>query len=244
MKKLNRLISSWRKGTIRTSYSLRANGYSDDLISKYAKSKWIETVGFGAYKLYGDTVNWYGAVHALQCELESTIHVAGKSALQLSGKGHNINSSLNRIILFHNDKSVLPKWFRDYKSNPVLSIKQTDKFGDTSQFMSELTFDGISIKSSCAELAIMELLFMVPDHESLDEADNIMEGLFTLRPKFVQSLLEQCKSVKAKRLFMYLAEKHEHSWLKKINTERVEFGKGKRQVIVNGTFNKKYLITV
>ena len=44
--KLNQIISSWQKGTVRTSVSLRAEGYSDDLLSKYVKSNWLNSVGF------------------------------------------------------------------------------------------------------------------------------------------------------------------------------------------------------
>ena len=37
-------------------------------------------------------------------------------------------------------------------------------------------------------------------------------GLNDLVPNQVQQLLEQCISVKVKRLFLYLAEKTNHSW--------------------------------
>ncbi len=38
-----------------------------------------------------------------------------------------------------------------------------------------------------------------------------MEGLTTLRPRLIQSLLEQCRSVKVKRLFTVLAEACNHA---------------------------------
>jgi len=50
----------------------------------------------------------------------------------------------------------------------------------------------------------MEVLYAVPQVDSYEEARLLMEGLITLRPRVVQSLLEKCASVKVKRLFMLL----------------------------------------
>jgi hypothetical protein len=90
----------------------------------------------------------------------------------------------------------------------------------------------------------MELCYDVPIHESFGELDQIMSGLTTLRPQMVQELLEKCGSVKAKRLFIYLAEKHNHAWTKKLNLERINFGIGKRSLCNNGHYDSKYKIVV
>lgn len=243
--KLNRLLSSWQKGTVRTSYSLRQNGYSDDLLQKYAKSKWLESFGYGAYKLNGDKVEWYGALFTLQTELDSTIHVGGKSALQLKGFAHTISDELQKVNLFHNDNKLLPKWFRDHTWNVELEITKTSKCGTYDQsFLSHETLNGISIKVSSPELAIMEMLLKVPGSESYNEADLIMNGLMTLRPKIISNILLKCKSVKAKRLFLYLAEKHNHPWFKKLDLQKFDLGKGKRSIVSNGMLDSKYQITV
>ena len=71
-----------------------------------------------------------------------------------------------------------------------------------------------------------------------------MEGLTTLKPSTVQQLLEHCKSVKVKRLFLYLAEKADHAWVKYINPEEIELGSGKRSIIKGGVYNVKYQMTV
>jgi hypothetical protein len=72
----------------------------------------------------------------------------------------------------------------------------------------------------------------------------LIQGLTTLRPKLVQVLLEQCNSVKVKRLFLYMSEKNDHSWLKSLNLSNVNLGSGKRVIIKYGVFNNKYNITV
>ncbi len=73
-----------------------------------------------------------------------------------------------------------------------------------------------------------------------------MEGLtlLRLRPSLVQSLLEQCRSIKVKRLFMVLAETCNHSWLKNLDLSTVDFGKGKRMIIKGGKLDSKFGITV
>ena len=100
------------------------------------------------------------------------------------------------------------------------------------------------IKVSAPERAMMEVLYGVPLIDSYEEARLLMEGLTTLRPRIVQSLLEECTSVKVKRLFMLLAEKCKHAWVRKVDLSKVEFGKGKRALVKGGRFDSKYKITV
>lgn len=71
-----------------------------------------------------------------------------------------------------------------------------------------------------------------------------MEGLNNLVPKHVQTLLENCQSVKVKRLFLYMAEKADHAWFKQLDVTKVDLGKGKRSIVKNGVLIAKYGITV
>ena len=71
-----------------------------------------------------------------------------------------------------------------------------------------------------------------------------MEGLTTLRPKLVQRLLEECKSIKVRRLFLLMAEYSNHDWFKELNVEKIDLGSGKRVIVKNGVLDKKYKITV
>jgi len=71
-----------------------------------------------------------------------------------------------------------------------------------------------------------------------------MEGLATLRPKLVQTLLEHCASIKAKRLFLWAAETVGHSWFAQLDLSKIELGAGNRQLYKGGKMNSKYLITV
>jgi hypothetical protein len=60
----------------------------------------------------------------------------------------------------------------------------------------------------------------------------------------VQQLLEQCASVKVKRLFLYMAEKAGHAWVKHLDRSKVDLGSGKRSVAPGGVYVPKYEITV
>ena len=55
-----------------------------------------------------------------------------------------------------------------------------------------------------------------------------------MRADVVQSLLEQCASVKGKRLFLHLAEKHHHAWFKSLDLAGVTLGSGKRMLFAGG----------
>ena len=103
----------------------------------------------------------------------------------------------------------------------------------------------LAVRISGPERAVLELLQTLgPSASEYDHANLIFEGLGTLRAELVQSLLEQCASVKGKRLFLHLAEKHNHAWFKTLGLARVTLGTGKRMLFPGGRLDPKYLITV
>ena len=65
-----------------------------------------------------------------------------------------------------------------------------------------------------------------------------------LRGSLVQKLLDNCSSIKVKRVFLYMADKLELSLMKHLNTHRIQLGQGKRVVSENGKLDKVYNITV
>jgi hypothetical protein len=66
------------------------------------------------------------------------------------------------------------------------------------------------------ERAILELCDERPDNALVHEVDAVLQGLTTLRPLLVTTLLQHCHSIKAKRLFLALAERHHHAWLRHV----------------------------
>ena len=97
---------------------------------------------------------------------------------------------------------------------------------------------------STPERAYLELLDELPGKETFDEVDKIMEGLVNLSPRRVQMLLENTRSIKVKRLFLFFAHRHGHRWLNHLQEEKINLGTGKRKLVQNGVLDPNYLITV
>ena len=76
------------------------------------------------------------------------------------------------------------------------------------------------------------------------ECYQILEGLSNLRPKVLQELLEKCKSIKAKRLFLFMAYKANHQWLDYVDQTRIELGTGDRILVKSGVYNSKFKISI
>jgi len=245
MSKINQLISDWPKGSVKLSSELTKRGYTPDLIRIYVKGGWLKSIGYGVYKLTGDNVEWFGAISALQDQKNVSIHPGGKTALEIKGYAHYLSEKYSNIQLYGNINENLPKWFVDQDWKVRVSYIQTKLFGDDiKKYLTDTEMQNVKIKVSIPEMASMEMLHLVPKGQSFDEAMKIMEGLTTLRPNLVQGLLEKCNSVKVKRLFLYMAEKSEHSWLKELDSTKLNLGSGKRVVVQNGVLDKKYHITV
>lgn len=244
--KLNRLLTAWPQGAVAVSRWLEAQGAYQQLVHEYEKSGWIRRIGHGAYVRAGDSVEWSGGLHALQEQLKLPVHAGAKTALQMQGYGHFLPMGKGGTVsLFGSPGTRLPAWFRQYDWGVALRYTTTTLFADdpnTGLTKKELATYAITV--SAPERAIMEALYLVPEEESFEEAALLMEGLTTLRPRLVQSLLEQCHSVKVKRLFMVLAEACNHAWVKKLDLSKVDFGKGKRMIVKGGRLDTKYNITV
>ena len=88
------------------------------------------------------------------------------------------------------------------------------------------------------------MLYLVPKYQGFDEADKIINGLHALRSDVVQELLETCRSIKTKRLFLYMAERNGLPWFSDLNLNKIELGSGKRMIVKNGKYNAKYGISV
>lgn len=71
-----------------------------------------------------------------------------------------------------------------------------------------------------------------------------MEGLVNLSPERLSRLLRECRSVKAKRLFLWFADRLGHAWRERLDLDEVDLGRGKRMLARGGKLDPKYLITV
>ncbi len=245
--KLRQIFKQWPRGTVAAQPWLESQGVYRQLARTYLRSSWVERVGRGAYKLAGDRVSWTGGLYAIQRHLELPIHAGARTALEFQGYAHFLPIGKGTTVwLFGNPGTRLPAWFQSYGWDVRVRYVAMDLFpANRLAGLTEKDMEGsYSIRLSSPERAMMEVLALVPQESDFEGAQLLMEGLATLRPALVQELLESCRSVKVKRLFMHLAEKSGHPWIEELDRAKINFGKGKRVVVAGGRFDSKYGITV
>ncbi len=245
MIKINQLIKEWPRGAIMTPGYLKEKGISRELIKRYRKSGWIERIGRGAYKIAGDNVGWEGGLYTLQQQLELKVHVGARTGLELKGFGHFLGPELRTVYLFGQPGIQLPTWFRKYNWTVDILYTATNLFPE--KFQDSLTnykYKNFNLKMSNPERAALEMLYHVPIKQGFSESFHIIKSLSTLRSDIIQNLLENCRSIKVKRLFLYMSEQHNYFWFNDLDLDRIDLGMGKRVIIKSGAFNKKYQITV
>lgn len=244
--KLNHLLSIWPDRTLMTSRFLSHLNYSYQLIQKYAKSGWIRKVGQGAYTKLNDVIQWPGGVAALQQQLNLPVHVGGITALELHGLAHflsmeNLTKSSTNLYNTTFSKKPLPKWFLEFFPNCI--YRQHHLF-QNEMGLEEKQVDGITITISSPERAILEVLTLIPYDFDYAHAYQLCENLQLLRPNLMQQLLQQCTSVKVKRLFLYFADTHQLPLFSHLEFQSIALGKGKRTIGKGGHFIAKYQIAV
>lgn len=245
-RKLSKLLSIWPRGAVVVQSWLSRHGISRQLAEVYCRSKWVKRIGPGAYVRPGEAVEWSGAVHALQFQLKLPFHIGGRTALDLQRYSHFIPlGKVYPVHLFTQTRKKLPSWFmrNDWKIR-LRQTKTTLLPGDPKLGLFEMTQEGNQIMLSSPERAILEVLDGVPYKQSFEEAKLLMENLNMLRSELVQTLLEKCRSVKVKRLFLFLAEACQHNWVNRLDVSKINLGSGKRVISKGGDFNSKYQITV
>jgi hypothetical protein len=244
--KINQLLRLWPNGTVAVSSWLEKHGAYQQLVQKYEATDWLRRMGQGAYSKAADKVEWTGGLYAIQEQLKLPVHAGGKTSLQMQGYAHFLPMGKGTTVsLFGPPDMKLPAWFKQYRWGVKVRYTTTNLFsGQADQGLTKKDLGLYSIKVSAPERAIMEVLYGFPQFDSYEEARLLMEGLTTLRPRVVQNLLENCVSVKVKRLFMLLAENCKHPWVRKVDLSKVDLGKGKRTLVKGGRFDPKYKITV
>lgn len=241
--KLNSLLRSHPPGVVLTSSWLLQQGYSLDLQRRYKKSQWFDSIGSGALIRHEDQVDYLGGIYALQTQLGLSVHPGAKTALSLQGKAHYLEMNATKAQLFCHSGENLPLWFKKFDWGLMIDLTSTS-FLPVGLGLVDNEHKSFSVKVSSPARAVMECLYSVPKSQPLLEVLEIMEGLNNLRPASVQALLEACKSVKVKRLFLYLAEKAGHDWFNYLDLKKVDLGSGKRSIVEGGTYVPKYQITV
>jgi hypothetical protein len=241
--KLQKVLANWVPKTVSTVHWFKPLGISHQLIKRYVESGWIEPIGHGAFKRPNEVVEWQGALSALQMQMEIPVHLGGPTAIAFQGTSHYVRMGKTSVYLFSPLKIHLPKWFNVYDwGQPIEHINSA--FLPTHLGTNIYSYGDIKICVSTIERAILECLYLSPRKFDLIECYQITCGLQGLRPKLMQSLLEECTSVKVKRLFLFMAEKAGLPIMKHLNLANIDLGKGDRTIVTQGKYNAKYGLTL
>ena len=269
--KLNQLSRLLPEGWVAPARWLNAHGYSRSQLAQYKdKGRWLESPAHGAYVRPGVKPKWQHIVVSLQRLEELPLHVGGRTALVHRGLTHYLRLGEPETIHLYGP-SGLPGWARKlplpeklvthpdamFGSLPRVWRDEAGRFVDDNQHvlpsgaleqscLSEFTLAGWdwSLTYSTEERAILEVLQDVPQRESVYEADVLIASLVNLRPARLQHLLSHCFSIKVKRLFLALAERHHHAWFAHLDVQKFDLGTGKRMLVPRGRLHPRYLITL
>jgi hypothetical protein len=267
--KLNWLEQNLPEGLLVDAAWLTRHGYSSSLRSQYVTSGWLEQPARSVFTRPRGALRWEQVVISLQTLLEVPVVVGGRTALELQGFGHYLAREQAEVHLYGHKPP--PSWLQKLPLSVRFVFHKSDRLfpndpitrGLASLNWNLKTGKGISsdrlqaslsilpwgqwdwpLTLSAPERAFLELLDEVPDRESFHQADKLMEGLVNLSPRRLQTLLEDCKSVKVKRLFFFFADRHGHAWLKRLDRSRIDLGRGKRMLVRGGKLDPTYQITV
>ena len=212
---------------------------------------------------------WQQIVVSLQTLLARDLVVAGPSALELQGHAHFVRQAAAPIFIY--GPAPPPTWLAKLDC-ARLTFRNDSKLFDearvsTAPHRLDLPVDvvlqrplGLTVLAwgqwnwpiviSSPEHAILELLDELPDEETFHQVDKILEGLTTVSPTRMQGLLADCHNVKVKRFFFFFffffffADRHAHTWLKRIDRNKISLGSGKRMLVRRGRYEARYMITV
>ncbi len=239
---INILLQKWPKNTVAVYSWLKENGVSKSLAEYYKKSGWLDSFGVGAFIRRGDKVDEFGALFTLQNHLKLPVHIGGLSALNLQGLSHYLRE-VTVTQIFNEYKSPIPAWFKKSEFFRV-KIYNTNFLPADKYLVMKLDVGFYQLKISAPERAILEVLYLCPDEFDLTEAFHLVENLVSLRPKVMQELLENCNSIKVKRLACFMFEKAGHEWFKRLDLSKIDLGSGTRKIVEHGAYDSKYKIII
>ncbi|MDQ7727914.1 type IV toxin-antitoxin system AbiEi family antitoxin domain-containing protein [Halomonas sp. SpR8] len=257
--KLNHLIASLGDSDLVSSRWLQAHGYSRSLVSRYVTSGWLVSPARGVYLRKGGRLQWQGVLRSLQEREGFALYVGGRFALAMQGYEHYLRLGEAATVTLYGSTRP-PGWLSqlampdrfEFCGKPPFDWPVPDFTADTQKCQlleqglkrQEVLSGSGAIVYATPERAILELCDDPASAVLAYEADTLMQSLATLSPRRVTELLRHCNSIKAKRLFLALADRYQHAWLKRISLDGVDLGSGKRVLVPGGRLHPTYQITL
>lgn len=208
---------------------LARRGIYPQLAYGYVKNGWLERVAHGVFVRPGKPLDRDASLRLL-AETGYQVHVGGKTALAWQGFHHNLALGDELLFLCKPGGRRMPTWFT---TRFRCRVNPRRLFGESDQKPSHVgsaTPGHPGVPVSEPERAALEMLSEVPRWQSVEEAEQLMEGLVSLRRDVMQELLERCGSVKTVRLFLQFARKFNLPVLNGLKVDALRTGSSSRYV--------------
>lgn len=237
-------------GMVATKSWLQASGLNLHFVDNAIRSKTLVPLASGVYKRADAPITWQGVVASLQRMSDIPVHAGGLTAINLERLSHYLSMGAVTSVHLYSEKP-LPSWLSRIDVKAQFEWHGTrrlwpDEVMREKRYLREdvLQLPPYPLFYSCPEKAMLELLSDVPQTISFEHADELMQNLRNLSPRKLDPLLKSCRNIKAKRLFFWFANRHQHPWLKHLNSEEYDFGSGKRVIASEGRLDPAWQITV
>ncbi len=254
--RLKPLLDDLPPGYVADAAWLVARGIDRKSILQYEQRGWLEKLARGVYRRpdthrdVGGAGDWRRLVLSLQRVMGYEVHVGGRTALSLQGYEHylSLGETAAPVYLY----GETPPWLARLPNADRFETRTLTLFGGSKTGVDGINNEKQSSPSqrrlnelmvSTPERAILELLNELPVDESFHNADMVFEGLANLRPRLLETLLKECRSVKVKRLFFVFADRHDHAWRQYLNPDDFDLGSGPRALVEGGRLHPRYAIT-
>ena len=256
--KLKPLLRDLPAGYLVDAAWLVARDIDRKSIFNYVRQGWLEKVVRGVYRrpntdlFSADSANdWQRTVLSIQHLMNWSCHVGGQTALDLSGFEHYVRFQNARSVYIY---GPTPTWLKRLPTSALFELRTNSLFRTQKLGLSGLSEQNVSTSTvepkprtlvqSKPERAMLEWLNELPDKTTFHSVDMVFEGLSTLRPKLLADLLNDCRSIKVKRLFFVFADRHNHAWRKRVPPDDFDLGSGPRALVEGGKMHPHYRIFV
>ena len=246
--KLSALARLLPEGVAAPSVWLASQGFSRQLVRKYVKGGWLEPLARGVFVRPPQPVDPNGIILGIQHLAGAPFHLGGLSALTRQGHVQYLQLGFEAAIHLWG-RNAAPAWVTAIKLRERFVFHRERLFEERANTVGLVRLptrvrDWTLIASSL-ERAIIEVLSLVGENESgFVHAAELFEGLTAIRPKVVNELLAACRSLKAKRLFLFLGAHYRYPWFEKLDRSAIDLGKGKRLIVRGGRYDSEFRITV
>lgn len=226
---LKRLTADLLPGMPVSSAWLAQRGVSPQLAYRYVKSGWLARLARGVFAKPGNLLDRDHSLRLL-VELGYTVHVGGKTALAWHGFRYNLLLGSELLTLYKHGGRSLPRWFTTRFRCRVTSRLLFDESFEKLLHVTPTNPEHAGVPVSEPERAALEMLSEIPRRQDVEEAEQLMESLVSLRRDVMRDLLMHCKSVKTVRLLLHFSRKLNLPVLENLPVDQLPTGSKSRYV--------------